>query len=47
MKTYGGMDLQVHVDSFTPRQLYPWEKKPGTHRIGGWVDPTAGMDDMK
>jgi hypothetical protein len=24
--------------------LYPWGKDPGTHWIGGWVGPRAGMD---
>jgi hypothetical protein len=23
------------------------ERAPGTHWIGGWVDPRAGTDDMK
>jgi hypothetical protein len=27
---------------FTPR-----ERAPGTHLIGGWVGPTAGLDDVK
>jgi hypothetical protein len=27
---------------FTPR-----EKAPGTHWIGGWVDPRAGLDDVE
>jgi hypothetical protein len=27
----------------TPRLLYPWER-PGTHCIGGWVGPRAGLD---
>jgi hypothetical protein len=25
----------------------PPERVPGTHFIGGWVDPRAGLDDMK
>jgi hypothetical protein len=28
------------VVNATPRTLYP-RKRPGTHCIGGWVDPTA------
>ena len=28
----------------TPRPLYPWEKRQGTHFIGGWVGPRAGLD---
>jgi hypothetical protein len=31
------------VVSFTPLPLYPWERAPGTHFIGGWVDPRAGL----
>jgi hypothetical protein len=34
------------VVSFTPLPLYPRERAPGTHFIGGWVDPRAGLDDM-
>jgi hypothetical protein len=35
------------VVSFTPLPLYPGERAPGTHFIGGWVDPRAGLDDME
>ena len=28
----------------TPRPLYPRER-PGTHYIGGWVGPKAGLDE--
>jgi hypothetical protein len=31
------------VVSNTPRPLWPQEK-PGTHCIGGWVGPRAGLD---
>jgi hypothetical protein len=31
------------VVNATPRPLYPQER-PGTHCIGGWVDPKAGLD---
>ena len=31
------------VFNATPRPLYPW-KRPGTHCIGGWVGPKAGLD---
>jgi hypothetical protein len=33
--------------SFTPLPLYPRERAPGTHFMGGWVDPRAGLDDME
>ena len=32
------------VVNATPRPLYPRER-PGTHCIGGWVDPSAGLDE--
>jgi hypothetical protein len=35
------------VVSFTPLPLYPEERTPGTHWIGGWVGPRAGLDDME
>jgi hypothetical protein len=35
------------VVSFTLRSLYPRERAPGTHCIGGWVDPRAGLDDVE
>jgi hypothetical protein len=31
------------VVSTTPRPLYPGER-PGSHCIGGWVGPRAGLD---
>jgi hypothetical protein len=27
-----------------PTALCPWERTPGTHWTGGWVDPRAGLD---
>jgi hypothetical protein len=35
------------VVSFTLWQLYPQGKKPGTHWIGGWVEPRVGLDDVE
>jgi hypothetical protein len=35
------------VVSFTPRPFYPRERALGTHCIGGWVDPRAGLDNME
>jgi hypothetical protein len=32
------------VISFTPQPLYPQERTPGIHWIGGWVSPRAGLD---
>jgi hypothetical protein len=33
--------------SFTARPLYPRERASGTHRIGSWVDPRPGLDDVE
>jgi hypothetical protein len=30
-----------------PRLLYPGERATGTHRKGGWMGPTAGLDDVE
>jgi hypothetical protein len=27
-----------------PSHFTPWERAPGTHWIGGWVSPRAGLD---
>jgi hypothetical protein len=36
------------VVSFTPLQLYsPGERAPRIHWLGGWVGPTAGLEDME
>jgi hypothetical protein len=35
------------VVSSTPLPLYPRERVPGTHFVGGWVDPRAGLDHME
>jgi hypothetical protein len=29
-----------------PGRFTPGERSPGTHWIGGWVDPRAGLDDV-
>jgi hypothetical protein len=30
-----------------PGRFTPGERGPGTHCIGGWVDPRAGLDDVE
>jgi hypothetical protein len=30
-----------------PGHFTTGERAPGTHWIGGWVDPTAGLDDVE
>jgi hypothetical protein len=57
MKTYGEwrysytiLDLVTkwrRVVNFTPRPVYPVERAPGAHCIGGWVGPRAGLDAVK
>jgi hypothetical protein len=56
MKTYGGIDVQIHVFLTSavagewsvshPGRFIPVERIPGTHQIGGWVDPRTGLNDM-
>jgi hypothetical protein len=53
MKTYGGVDVETHV--FLTLALVggewsgslPGRFTPGTHWIGVWVGPRAGLDDME
>jgi hypothetical protein len=35
-----GLSGQRHA----PAAFYPGERTPGTHWIGGWVGPRAGLD---
>jgi hypothetical protein len=30
-----------------PRPLYPREKIPDTHRIGGWMGSRVGLNDVE
>jgi hypothetical protein len=30
-----------------PGRFTPWERAPGTHWIGGWVDLRAGLEDLE
>jgi hypothetical protein len=30
-----------------PGRFTPGERATGAHWIGGWVDPTAGLDDVE
>jgi hypothetical protein len=58
MKTYGGLDVYIHVfltsalvggdwSDSRPGRFTRGERAPGTHCIGGWVDPRAGLDDVE
>jgi hypothetical protein len=53
MKAYGGMDVSIHI-FLTSAQAggessasHPKERAPGTHWMGGWVDPRAGLEDLE
>jgi hypothetical protein len=58
MKTYGGVDVQIHISltsalaggewsASRPGRFTPRERAPSTHWIGGWVDPRAGLNDVE
>jgi hypothetical protein len=58
MKTYGGVNVQIHVfltlalvggelSAARPGRFTPGERAPGTHWKGGWVGPRAGLDDVE
>jgi hypothetical protein len=58
MKTYGGVDVQIHVfltsaliggewSASRPCRFTHRERTPDIHSIGGWVNPTAGLDDVE
>jgi hypothetical protein len=53
MKTYGGVDVYIHIFLTSALVGGEWSASrpcrfiPGTHFIGGWVDPRVGLDDME
>jgi hypothetical protein len=58
MKTYGVVDVRIHIfltsalvegqwSTSRPRRFIPGESDLGTHWVGGWVDPRAGLDDVE
>jgi hypothetical protein len=58
MKSYGGVDVEIHIfltsvlaggdwSNSRPGRFTPGERAPGTHWIGGWVDPRVGLDDVE
>jgi hypothetical protein len=58
MKTYGRVDVQIHVfltsalvggecSASPPSRFTPGGRAPGINWIGGWVGPRAGLDDME
>jgi hypothetical protein len=50
MKTYGGVDVEIHVFLTSALVGGEWSASrpgrftPGTHWIGGWVGPRTGLD---
>jgi hypothetical protein len=58
MKAYGGVNLYIHIfltsalaagewSDSRPGRFTPGEGAPGTHWIGSWVEPRAGLDDVE
>jgi hypothetical protein len=58
MKAHGGVDVWYHIfltsalvggewSASHPGRFTPGERDPGTHWIGGWVDPRAGLEDVE
>jgi hypothetical protein len=58
MKAYGGVDAQILIfltsalvegewSASRPGSFTPRKEPSGTHWIGGWVGPRAGLDDVE
>jgi hypothetical protein len=58
MKAYGGVDIYIHIflasalvggewSASRPGRFTLGEGAPGTHWIGDWVGPRAGLDDVE
>jgi hypothetical protein len=58
MKTYTGLDVQIHVflisvldegewSASRPGRFNIGERALGTHYIGGWLDPRTDLDDVE
>jgi hypothetical protein len=58
MKTYGGVDIYIHVlltsalvggesSASRPDRFTPGKRAAGTHWLRGWVDPRAGLNDLE
>jgi hypothetical protein len=58
MKTYGGVDVYIHVfftsalvggewSASRPGRFTPGEGAAGTHCIRGWVGPRTGLEDVE
>jgi hypothetical protein len=58
MKAYEGVDVKIHFfftsalaggdwSASRPGRFTAGERGPGTHWIGGWMDPRASLDDVE
>jgi hypothetical protein len=53
MKTYGGVDIKIHLFLASALAGGEWSASrpgrftPGTHWIGSWVGPRAGLADVE
>jgi hypothetical protein len=51
MKTYGGSEYIdpriLDRSALRPGRSTPGKELPGTHWIGGWIGPRAGLDDVE
>jgi hypothetical protein len=53
MKAYAGVDVSIHIFLTSAPVGGKWSASrpcrftPGTHWIGGWVGPRAGLDDLE
>jgi hypothetical protein len=58
MKAYVEVNVYIHIfltaalaggewSASLPGRFTPGERAPGTHWIGGWVGPRAGLDDVE
>jgi hypothetical protein len=50
MKAYGGVASTLVGGEWSasrPARFTPGERAPGTHWIGCWVDPRAGLHDVE
>jgi hypothetical protein len=58
MMVYGGVHVEIHIfltsalagdewSASRPCRFTPGEIASGTHWMGGWVKPRAGLDDLE
>jgi hypothetical protein len=53
MKAYGVVDVQIHIFLNSALAGGEWSASrlcrfiPGTHWIGGWVGPRAGLENLE